>query len=200
MQYEYQCILLIRLGFSGDQNMICEWKNNPHLGHARNLNKWPNWAAVVGSIMGKASRQNSTSLFSFSCSFKFTSKHRVKQPILGTLGRGNSDDDDPCSASHYPLPHCLSLFPSSFFGGADMQPALMENLQLALRPPPPSPVLRPPRRPVLTRGRLLAPSSPHPSAAPRRRRRPCPPSPPLNSTSKFSVPFCFCPVKTQPAG
>ena len=62
MQYEYQCILLIRLGFSGDQNMICEWKNNPHLGHARNLNKWPNWAAVVGSIMGKASRQNSTSL------------------------------------------------------------------------------------------------------------------------------------------
>ena len=57
MQYEYQCILLIRLGFSGDQNMICEWKNIQHLGHARNLNKWPNWAAVVGSIMGKASRR-----------------------------------------------------------------------------------------------------------------------------------------------
>ena len=202
MQYEYQCILLIRLGFSGDQNMICEWKNNPHLGHARNLNKWPNWAAVVGSIMGKASRQNSTSLFSFSCSFKFTSKHRVKQPILGTLGRGNSDDD-PCSASHYPLPHCLSLFPSSFFGGADMQPALMENLQLALRPPPPS---RPPSSSPSTRAHSRSASCPVVAASLRpprlggRRRRPCPPSPPLNSTSKFSVPFCFCPVKTQPAG
>ena len=166
-----------------------------HLGHARNLNKWPNWAAVVGSIMGKASRQNSTSLLLL----LQIHGHRVKQAILGTLGRGNSsDDDDPCSASHYPLPHCLSLFPSSFFGGADMQPALMENLQLALRPPP---VLRPPR--ASTRAHSRSASCPVVAASLRRsrRRRPCPPSPsPLNSTSKFSVPFCFCPVKTQPAG
>ena len=73
-----------------------------------------------------------------------------------------------------------------------MQPALMENLQLALRPPPVLPV-DPCSLAVgfLPRRRRIGE---------RRRRRPCPPSPPLNSTSKFSVPFCFCPVKTQPAG
>ena len=78
-----------------------------------------------------------------------------------------------------------------------MQPALMENLQLALRPPPVLPV-DPCSLAVgfLPRRRRIPP----PSAPRRRRRRPCPPSPPLNSTSKFSVPFCFCPVKTQPAG
>ena len=76
-----------------------------------------------------------------------------------------------------------------------MQPALMENLQLALRPPPVLPV-----DPCsLAVGFLPRPSS-HPASLGERRRRPCPPSPPLNSTSKFSVPFCFCPVKTQPAG
>ena len=71
-----------------------------------------------------------------------------------------------------------------------MQPALMENLQLALRPPPCS----------LAVGFL--PSPPPPSSSGAAPSPPSPPSssPPLNSTSKFSVPFCFCPVKTQPAG
>ena len=77
-----------------------------------------------------------------------------------------------------------------------MQPALMENLQLALRPPPPS-------------SPSLDPCSLAVGFLPRRRRRIPPPRgggrvrprpSPLNSTSKFSVPFCFCPVKTQPAG
>ena len=47
-------------------------------------------------------------------SFKFTLQHTESvKPILGTLGKGNNDDndDDPCSASHYQLPHCLFLPP-----------------------------------------------------------------------------------------